>query len=112
MYVPFRRAALTPGASVSVSLRPRMLARATSLPLRVVRRPLRVARPLNGALPSVAIWTRLPDQATVTTSPDGKTTTYDKIPGNVPEGSSDSVFAGFYLPGDEFGWVSVAFSTA
>ncbi len=54
----------------------------------------------------------MPDQATVTTSPDGKTTTYDKIPGTVPEGSSDSVFAGFYLPGDEFGWVSVAFSTA
>jgi hypothetical protein len=53
-----------------------------------------------------------PDQATVTTSPDGKTVTYDKIPGTVPEGSSDSVFAGFYLPGDEFGWVSVAFSTA
>ena len=50
--------------------------------------------------------------ATVTSSPDGKTVTYEKIPGTVPEGSSESVFAGFYLPGDDFGWVSVAFSTA
>ena len=54
-----------------------------------------------------------PDKAaSVTTSPDGKTVTYDKIPGTVPEGSGESVFAGFYLPGDEFGWVSVRFSTA
>ena len=54
-----------------------------------------------------------PDQAaSVTTSPDGKTVTYTQIPGTVPEESSDSVFAGFYLPGDDFGWVSVAFSTA
>ena len=54
-----------------------------------------------------------PDQAAShTTSPDGKTITYEKVPGTVPEGSSESVFAGFYLPGDEFGWVSVRFSTA
>ena len=38
--------------------------------------------------------------------------TYEQIPGTVPEGTGDSVFAGFYLPGDEFGWVSVRFSTA
>jgi Htaa protein len=54
-----------------------------------------------------------PEQAAShTVSPDGKTHTYEKIPGTVPEGSSESVFAGFYLPGDEFGWVSVRFSTA
>ena len=54
-----------------------------------------------------------PDQAAShTTSPDGKTITYEQIPGTVPEGTGDSVFAGFYLPGDEFGWVSVRFSTA
>ncbi len=54
-----------------------------------------------------------PDQAVShTTSPDGKTITYEQIPGTVPEGTGDSVFAGFYLPGDEFGWVSVRFSTA
>ena len=28
------------------------------------------------------------------------------------KGTGDSVFAGFYLPGDDFGWVSVRFSTA
>jgi hypothetical protein len=54
-----------------------------------------------------------PDQAAShIVSPDGKTHTYEQIPGTVPEESSDSVFAGFYLPGDEFGWVSVSFSTA
>ena len=54
-----------------------------------------------------------PDQAAShTTSPDGKTITYEQIPGTVPEGTGDSVFAGFYLPGDDFGWVSVRFSTA
>ena len=33
-------------------------------------------------------------------------------PGTVPGESSDSVFAGFYLPGDEFGWISVRFKAA
>jgi len=41
-----------------------------------------------------------PDQAVShTTSPDGKTITYEQIPGTVPGGTGDSVFAGFYCPG-------------
>ena len=43
---------------------------------------------------------------------DGKTITYERIPGAVPPGAADSVFAGYYLPGDPFGWVSITFTTA
>jgi len=43
---------------------------------------------------------------------DGKTFTYERIPAAVPPGAADSVFAGYYLPGDPFGWVSVTFTTA
>lgn len=50
--------------------------------------------------------------ASISTSPDGHTHTYERVPGFIPEGTGDSVFAGFYLPGDEFGWVSLRFSTA
>jgi len=43
---------------------------------------------------------------------DGKTFTYERIPAAVPPGAADSVFAGYYLPGDPFGWVSITFTTA
>ena len=33
-------------------------------------------------------------------------------PAAVPPGAADSVFAGYYLPGDPFGWVSITFTTA
>jgi Htaa len=49
--------------------------------------------------------------ASISTSPDGHTHAYERVPGFIPEGTGDSVFAGFYLPGDEFGWVSVQFTT-
>jgi hypothetical protein len=49
--------------------------------------------------------------ASISTSPDGRTHTYEHVPGFIPEGTGESVFAGFYLPGDEFGWVSVQFTT-
>ncbi len=49
-------------------------------------------------------------KATVTSA--GKTLTYDHIPAAVPPGAADSVFAGYYLPGDPFGWVSISFTTA
>ena len=32
-------------------------------------------------------------------------------PGAVPPGAASSVFAGYYLPGDPFGWVSISFTT-
>ena len=54
-----------------------------------------------------------PDKAeSKTVSGDGKTITYTKIPGKVPEGAADSIFAGFYFPGDEFGWFSLTFTVA
>jgi hypothetical protein len=43
---------------------------------------------------------------------DGKTFSYERIPARVPPGAADSVFAGYYLPGDPFGWVTVTFTTA
>jgi hypothetical protein len=49
---------------------------------------------------------------TRTTSPDGRTRTFEEIPGTIPDGTSDSVFAGFYHPGDPFGWWSISFTTA
>ena len=46
--------------------------------------------------------------ASKTTSPDGKTITYERIPGTIPAGAQTSVFAGFYVPGEEFGSISIA----
>ena len=41
----------------------------------------------------------------------GTTYTYERMPGKVPGGTADSVFAGFYLAGDPFGWFTVSFTT-
>ena len=43
---------------------------------------------------------------------DGKTITYERVPAFVPPGAADSVFAGYYLPGDPFGFVSITYTTA
>lgn len=52
-----------------------------------------------GATPSVA------------TEPDGdRRHTYERIAGTVPDGPTASPLAGYYLPGDPFGWVSVSFT--
>ncbi len=40
----------------------------------------------------------------------GATHDLEQIPGTIPQGTADSVFAGFYLPGDAFGWFSVTFT--
>jgi hypothetical protein len=36
--------------------------------------------------------------------------TYVRIPATIPQGGSQSVFAGFYSPGDSFGCISVSFT--
>jgi hypothetical protein len=41
----------------------------------------------------------------------GTTYTYERMAGEVPDGTADSVFAGFYLAGDPFGWFTVTFTT-
>ena len=41
----------------------------------------------------------------------GNAFAYERIPGAVPPGAASSVFAGYYLPGDPFGWVSISFTT-
>lgn len=47
----------------------------------------------------------------VTPSISGSTRTYTMVPGSVPSTASSGVFAGFYPPGAEFGWVTVSFTT-
>ena len=52
---------------------------------------------------------------TTTTAPRcataGKTVTCNDIPAKVPADAGGSVFAGFYQPGDQFGDISVSFTT-
>lgn len=46
-----------------------------------------------------------------TANPDGTTThTFERVAGVIPDGSAQTVFAGFYLPGDKFGWMTIAFT--
>jgi hypothetical protein len=53
-----------------------------------------------------------PSAATSTThSPDGISHAYAQIPGSIPADAGASVFAGFYVANDPFGWISVDFST-
>jgi hypothetical protein len=52
------------------------------------------------------------DVSQATVRVDGKTFSYDRIPAAVPPGAADSVFSGYYLPGEPFGWVTVTFTTA
>ena len=42
---------------------------------------------------------------------DAKSHTYTRVPGTVADGADASIFAGFYEPGEEFGWVDIAFTT-
>jgi hypothetical protein len=44
--------------------------------------------------------------------PDGRTRILDEIPATVPADGASSVFAGFYFPGDPYGWMSVSFTPA
>ncbi len=37
----------------------------------------------------------------------GETRTWNQIPAKIPVGAADSVFAGFYFPGDPFGWFTL-----
>jgi Htaa len=50
--------------------------------------------------------------AAVTPTRNGNTITYTRIPATIPQGSAQSVFAGFYAPGDRFGCISVSFTHA
>jgi hypothetical protein len=52
------------------------------------------------------------DVSKATVRVDGTTFTYDRIPAAIPPGAADSVFSGYYLPGEPFGWVSITFTTA
>jgi hypothetical protein len=51
------------------------------------------------------------DVSKAAVSSTATTFTYERIPAAIPPGAADSVFAGYYLPGDPFGWVSITFTT-
>ncbi|MDA0172828.1 HtaA domain-containing protein [Solirubrobacter taibaiensis] len=51
------------------------------------------------------------DVAKATTTGGGNAFAYERIPGAVPPGAASSVFAGYYLPGDPFGSVSLSYTT-
>jgi hypothetical protein len=38
---------------------------------------------------------------------DGATRTWTQLPAKIPVGVAASVFAGFYFPGDAFGWFTL-----
>jgi hypothetical protein len=38
--------------------------------------------------------------------------TYTQVPGTIPAGAGDSVFAGYYSAGDAFGWVTISMTTS
>jgi hypothetical protein len=52
------------------------------------------------------------DAVTPATSdgPEGTTIAYEEIPGLVPDGTDIWPVAGYYAPGDDWGWVSVEFT--
>ncbi|RKQ92675.1 Htaa protein [Solirubrobacter pauli] len=51
------------------------------------------------------------DVSKALTSGGGTTFSYERVPGAVPPGAASSVFAGYYLPGEPFGWLSISFTT-
>ena len=51
------------------------------------------------------------DVSKATVTGGGTAFAYERIPGAVPPGAASSVFAGYYLPGDPFGWVSISYTT-
>jgi hypothetical protein len=64
----------------------------------------------TGAHDHRAVLTDL-DPATGTLSPDGRTHTFQQVPARIPRAPGASIFAGYYLPGDPFGWITVNFTT-
>ena len=51
------------------------------------------------------------DVSKATATGGGTAFAYERIPGSVPPGAASSVFAGYYLPGDPFGSVSISYTT-
>lgn len=42
---------------------------------------------------------------------DGRTRTWSELAATIPAGAATSAFAGFYFPGDPFGWFTVSLTT-
>jgi hypothetical protein len=51
------------------------------------------------------------DPGKATVSVDNATPAFAQVPATMPRAAGASIFAGFYLAGDPFGWVSVTFTT-
>jgi len=64
----------------------------------------------NGGAPERGVLVDL-TPGTPVASNGGKTLVYAEMPGTIPEGTDESVFSGFYAPGDPFGSIGVSFTT-
>lgn len=51
------------------------------------------------------------DVSKATVSGGGTAFAYERIPAAIPPGAASSLFAGYYLPGEPFGWVSISYTT-
>ncbi|MDA0179111.1 HtaA domain-containing protein [Solirubrobacter phytolaccae] len=51
------------------------------------------------------------DVSKATVTGGGNAFAYERIPGAIPPGAASSLFAGYYLPGEPFGSVSISFNT-
>lgn len=51
------------------------------------------------------------DVSKATVTGGGNAFAYERIPGSIPPGAASSIFAGYYLPGEPFGSVSISYTT-
>lgn len=51
------------------------------------------------------------DVSKATVTGGGTAFAYERAPGAIPPGAASSLFAGYYLPGEPFGWVSISYTT-
>lgn len=51
------------------------------------------------------------DVSKATVTGGGTAFAYERVPGSIPPGAASSLFAGYYLPGEPFGSVSISYTT-
>jgi len=66
----------------------------------------------NGGLPQRQVLVNLDLGRAASIAQSGGSFLYERVPGAIPSGTANSVFAGFYTPGTDFGCFGLSFSTA
>jgi hypothetical protein len=66
----------------------------------------------EGDAPKRGTLETLDPTGTYANTPDGKAPSWTQVPGKIPPGAGDSVFAGYYSAGDPFGWITASATTA